>query len=133
MPSAIETIESNPLFASFDAKGRAQLAQDLVERRYAAGETITSQDTGGIAFFLLAEGDVGVSVRGTRLGTLHAGESFGEVGLLTGAKRSALLVADTDVQCWTLSQWNFKPLVLGNPELAWSLLVKLAERLAAAE
>ena len=133
MPSAIETIEANQLFASLDAKQRALVAQDLVERRYADGDTITSQDTGGIAFFLLAEGTVDVNVHDVHRATLGPGDSFGEIGLLTGAKRSAALVAAGDVQCWTLSKWNFKPLLIRHPEVAFSLLEKLANRIAVAE
>ena len=133
MPSAIETIQANSLFASLDAKQVAALAQDLREHRYATGETITSQDTGGIAFFLLAEGNVSVTVQGVPRGTLTPGDSFGEIGLLTGAKRSAALIAESDVQCWTLSQWNFRPLLLRHPEIAVGLLEKIAQRVAGAE
>jgi CRP-like cAMP-binding protein len=133
VPSAIETIQANPLFESLDAKERSLLAQDLVERRYTAGEVITSHDIGGIAFFLLAEGTVNVTVHDVKRATLGPGASFGEIGLLTGAKRSAALVADGDVQCWTLSKWNFKPLLIRHPEVAFALLEKLAHRVTAAE
>ena len=50
------------------------------------------------------------------------------MALITGERRSAAITAQTDVQCWVLSQWHFKPLVLENPELAWSLLEILALR-----
>jgi CRP-like cAMP-binding protein len=133
VPSAIDTLKTSPLFESLDDKERGLLAQDLVERRYATGDTITSQDTGGIAFFLLAEGSVSVTVHDIPRGTLGPGDSFGEIGLLTGAKRSAVLIAESDVQCWTLSQWNFKPLLLRHPEVAYALLEKLAQRVASAE
>lgn len=132
MPSALETIAACSLFEGLPAKDRQRLAQDLHERRFAAGEAITSQDTGGIAFFLLAEGTVAVTVGGVERGTLNPGDSFGEIGLLTGAKRSATIVAATDVQCWTLSQWLFKPLLAEHPDIALRLLEKLAHRVAAA-
>lgn len=128
MPSALETIAACPLFESLPEKDRRRLSQELRERRFAAGETITSPDSGGIAFYLLAEGTATVSVNGAVRGTMRPGESFGEIGLLTGANRTAAVVADGDVQCWTLSQWLFKPLVLEHPELAWKMLEKLAQR-----
>ena len=132
MPSANEAVAACPLFEGMSDKDRQMLAQELRERRFAAGETITSQDTGGIAFFLLGEGTVSVTVGGEGKGTLGPGDTFGEIGLLTGAKRAAALVAESDVQCWALSQWNFKPLVMEQPEVAWRLLEKLAQRVAAA-
>jgi CRP-like cAMP-binding protein len=133
VPSSRETIDANPLFASLDAKQRDAVAQDLREHRYATGDVITSHDTGGIAFFLLAEGTVSVTVHDVPRGTLGPGDSFGEIGLLTGAKRSAALIAESDVQCWTLSQWNFRPLLLRHPEFAVGLLEKLAHRVVSAE
>lgn len=132
MPSALETIAACPLFASLSDKDRQRLSQELRERRFASGETITSQDSGGIAFFLLAEGTVSVTVDGASKGSIGPGETFGEIGLLTGAKRAAALIADTDVQCWTLSQWHFKPLVMEHPQVAWALLEKLAQRVVSA-
>ncbi len=50
------------------------------------------------------------------------------MALITGQTRSARITAQTDVQCWVLSQWHFKPLVLEHPELAWALLEILANR-----
>ena len=132
MPIALDTIAACPLLASLSDKDRKLLAQELRERRFAPGDTITSQDSGGIAFFLLAEGTVSVTVNGVSKGSIRPGDVFGEIGLLTGAKRAAALVADTDVQCWTLSQWLFKPLVLDHPEVAWGLLEKLAQRVVSA-
>ncbi len=132
MPSALDTIAACPLFASLSDKDRQRLSQELRERRFASGETITSQDTGGIAFFLLAEGAVSVTVQGDVKGAMGPGDYFGEIGLLTGAKRSAAIVADGDVQCWTLSQWHFKPLVMEHAEVAWGLLENMAERMASA-
>src|SRR5215212_4763305 len=131
MPSALDTLTACPLFEGLPPKGLQQLAQDLRERRYEAGETITSQDTGGVAFFILGEGRATVSVNGVERASLEPGATFGEIGLLTGAKRTAAIVADGDVQCWTLSQWNFKPLVMTNPQIAWRLLENLARRIVA--
>ena len=38
-------------------------------------------------------------------------------------------VADTDLRCWGLTSWDFRPLVESNAAIAWSLLQVLAERL----
>ena len=132
MPSALETIAACPLFASLSDKDRLRLAQELRERRFASGETITSQDSGGIAFFLLAEGTVSVTVDDEVKASMGSGDYFGEIGLLTGSERSAAIIADGEVQCWTLSQWHFKPLVMEHAEVAWGLLEKLARQVASA-
>ncbi len=131
MPSASETVDLCPLFAGIGAKDRAKIAADLRERRYAAGDAMTSEDQGGVAFFLIGEGEATVSVSGRgAVQRLGPGDYFGEMALITGHTRSAAILAETDVQCWALSQWHFKPIVLEHSEVAWALLEVLAGRVA---
>ena len=129
MPGASETLDLCPLFADLSAKERAKIAADLRERRYSAGDAMTSEDQGGVAFFLLGEGEATVSVgdRGA-VKRLGPGDYFGEMALITGQPRSAAIVADTDVQCWALSRWHFRPVVLDRPQTAGALLGVLARR-----
>lgn len=129
MPGASETIDLCPLFAGLSTKDRGKIAAELRERRYSAGDAMTSEDQGGVAFFLIGEGEATVSV-GDReaIRRLGPGDFFGEMALITGQTRSAAIVADTDVQCWALSQWHFKPVVLDHPQVAWALLEVLARR-----
>lgn len=128
MASAEETVARAPLLASLSGRERRRLAGDLRERRFAAGEEMATEDRGGIGFFLIGEGTASVSVRGVPKGALSPGDHYGEMALLTGGTRGATIVADGDVQCWVLSQWHFKPLVMGHPEVAWRLLEELALR-----
>ena len=129
MPGASETLDLCPLFADLSAKDRAKIAGDLRERRYSAGDAMMSEDQGGVAFFLIGEGEATVSVgdRGA-VRRLGPGDFFGEMALITGQTRSAAIVAESDVQCWALSQWHFKPVVLEHPQVAWALLELLARR-----
>lgn len=127
--SAAETVEQVKLFATLSKRERRRLAEALKERRYTAGDTLSSEDEGGIGFFLIAEGTATVSVHGSARRSLGPGDYFGEMALITGEPRSAAIVADTDMVAYVLSQWNFKPLVMNHPELAWELLRVLAHRL----
>ena len=129
MPTAVETVDRCPLFATFSPKERKRVADDLRERRYAAGEAMTSEDQGGVGFFLIAEGTATLTIAGlAQTKQLGPGDSFGEMALITGQMRSAGITADTDVQCWVLSLWHFKPLVLEHPQLAWTFIEILAHR-----
>ncbi len=127
-PTAEETISRTPLLASLSDRDRKSLAQSLNERRFPAGHQISSADAGGIGFFLIAEGTATVSVGGQVKGTLGPGDHFGEMALITGKTRSAEIVADTDMVTYVLTSWHFKPLVMDHPEIAWSLLEQLANR-----
>ena len=131
--SAAETVDQVPLFASLGKRERRKLASGLNERRYSAGDALSSEHEGGIGFFLVAEGTATVTVNGNPRRTIGPGDYFGEMALITGEPRSAAITADTDMVTYVLSQWNFKPLVVDNPEVAWELLKVLAHRLRATQ
>lgn len=119
-----------PLFSSLDDKERGYIANSLRERTFKAGDTVTEEGQHGAAFFVIESGEATVSVGGNEKRTLHAGDSFGEIALLTQTPRSATIVANTDLVCQGLSPWDFKGIVEGNATLAWKLLQTLAERVA---
>jgi hypothetical protein len=40
------------------------------------------------------------------------------------------VTADTQVRCWGLTSWEFRPIVQDNASVAWSLLESLAKMLS---
>jgi CRP/FNR family cyclic AMP-dependent transcriptional regulator len=112
----------------------AGLAADLAERRVAAGETIVGEGTGGVAFFFILEGETSVTVGGEEVASLERGEYVGELALLDpDGPRTATVTAKTDVVLAAMSTWQFRPFVLAHPEIAWTLLQRLARRLREAQ
>jgi CRP/FNR family cyclic AMP-dependent transcriptional regulator len=112
----------------------AGLAADLAERRVAAGETIVGEGTGGVAFFFILEGETSVTVGGEEVASLERGEYIGELALLDpDGPRTATVTAKTDVVLAAMSTWQFRPFVLAHPEIAWTLLQRLARRLREAQ
>jgi CRP-like cAMP-binding protein len=112
----------------------AGLAADLAERRVAAGETIVGEGTGGVAFFFILEGETSVTVGGEEVASLARGEYIGELALLDpDGPRTATVTAKTDVVLAAMSTWQFRPFVLAHPEIAWTLLQRLARRLREAQ
>ena len=53
--------------------------------------------------------------------------------MIDGGPRSATVTAATDLVCYGLTFWEFRPLVERNSTIAWKLLQALAKRLRAAE
>jgi CRP-like cAMP-binding protein len=112
----------------------ASLAADLAERRVAAGDAIVGEGSGGVAFFFILEGETSVTVGGEEVATLRRGEYVGELALLDPeGPRSATVTAKTDVVLAAMSAWQFRPFVLAHPEVAWTLLQRLARRLREAQ
>jgi CRP-like cAMP-binding protein len=116
-----------------DRRQSEQIARLLKERRFAKGETVIREGTGGAAFFLIESGEAAVSSKGAHLRTLGPGDHFGEVALIDGGPRSATVTATTDLVCYGLTFWEFRPLVERNGTIAWKLLQALAQRLRAAD
>ena len=129
----VEVIERVPLFANMSPRDVEGIAALFKERRFAAGETITMQGAGGAAFFLIESGEAIVSVGGGRRATLTKGDYFGEMALIDEGARSATITANTDLVCYGLTYWEFRPLVQHNATIAWNLLQTLVKRLRSAE
>jgi Pyruvate phosphate dikinase, AMP/ATP-binding domain/Cyclic nucleotide-binding domain len=127
----VEVVNEVPLFASLRAEDAAQVARLFKERRFAAGETVTKEGSGGAAFFLIRSGEATVSVRGKSRGGLKAGDHFGEIALIDGGQRAATVTAATELVCYGLTYWDFRPLVQENPAIAWGLLQSMAKMLRA--
>ena len=121
------------LFADMDRRQAEQITRLLKVRPFAKGETVIMEGSGGAAFFLIDSGDATVSCKGVHLGTLGPGDCFGEIALIDGGPRSATVTAATDLVCYGLTFWEFRPLVEGNGAIGWKLLQALARRLRAAD
>jgi pyruvate,water dikinase len=125
----VEAVKEVPLFADLHPDDLAQITRLFKERRFAEGETVTKEGSGGAAFFLIHSGEATVSVRGERRPGLKAGDYFGEIALIDGGTRAATVTAATELVCYGLTYWEFRPLAQQNAAIAWGLLQSLAKRL----
>ena len=129
----VEAVRRVPLFAELDRHEIEQIARLFKERRFSAGETVVREASGGAAFFLIDSGEATVSVGGVSRATLESGDYFGEIALIDEGTRSATITASSDLVCYGLTLWEFRPLVLENGAIGWKLLQSLAKKLRAAE
>jgi CRP-like cAMP-binding protein len=116
-----------------DRRQTEQIARLLKVRPFTKGETVIMEGSGGAAFFLIDSGEAAVSSKGVHLATLGPGDYFGEVALIDGGPRSATVTATTDLVCYGLTFWEFRPLIERNGGIAWKLLQALAKRLRAVD
>jgi len=129
-----EILRRVPLFDGLSAKELEAVANTTKERRYDTGDTIVSEGEGGVGFFVIADGEARVERRGTRLATLGAGASFGEVALLDeSGRRTATVIAESPLRVFGITSWQFTPLLEQHPAIAIKLAKLLARRLREAE
>jgi CRP/FNR family cyclic AMP-dependent transcriptional regulator len=100
---------------------------------FAKDETVIMEGSGGAAFFLIESGNAMVSKKGVQVAMLGPGDCFGELALIDGGPRSATVTAVTDLVCYGLTFWEFRPLIERNSSIAWKLLQALAKRLRDAD
>jgi CRP/FNR family transcriptional regulator, cyclic AMP receptor protein len=127
--ASADVLKKVPLFAGLDKRELEQIASTMRERRFSAGATVTEEGAGGAGFFVVEQGQAEVLVEGETRGTIGAGDYFGEIALLTGSDRTATIKATSDMICWGMTPWDFRPLVESNSAIAWKLLTAMADKL----
>lgn len=96
----------------------------LETQHYKAGEAVISQGDEGEHFFLIRQGRCQVTRKtrknpeGVVIATLGPGDNFGEEALISGGKRNASVVMDTDGVLMSLPKTDFLEL-LNEPLLKW--------------
>jgi CRP/FNR family cyclic AMP-dependent transcriptional regulator len=133
MAAPKELLKRVPLFKGLDDKHIDTLSRTFTDRTFKAGQEITSEGGGGVGFFIIEDGEAVVSVGGEERRTLGSGDYFGEIALIDEGPRSSTITAKTDVRCYGLTPWQFRPLVEENATIAWPMLVSLAQRLREVE
>jgi CRP/FNR family transcriptional regulator, cyclic AMP receptor protein len=134
MPGApVEVLQRVPLFADLNRREVEKIARLFKERRFSEGETVVREGSGGAAFFLIDSGEATVSVGGKERAKLKPGDYFGEIALIDEGARSATITASSDLVCYGLTFWDFRPLVQANAAIGWKLLQSLAKKLRVAE
>ena len=132
MSVTLDALQKVPFLAHVPRKDLDGLAQTMADREASPGKEIVTQGKGGVAFFLILEGQATVVVDGEERRTLGPGDHFGEIALIVpDIPRTSTVRADSDMRLAALTAWNFKPFVMQNPDVAWSLLEELAKRFAA--
>jgi pyruvate,water dikinase len=129
----VEALQRVPLFADLDPREVEQIARLFKERRFSEGETVVMEGSGGAAFFLIDSGEATVSIHGAERSTLQPGDYFGEIALIDEGPRLATITATSELVCFGLTFWEFRPLVQENGAIGWKLLQSMAKKLRDAQ
>jgi CRP/FNR family cyclic AMP-dependent transcriptional regulator len=128
MSASVDALQNVPLFSGLDKRDLEQLARQMHERRFPEGAEVTTEGSTGAGFFVIADGNAEVTVGGEHRATLGRGDHFGEIALIDDGVRSASIIAATDLLCYGMTSWEFRPFVEEHPQVAWSLLQTMARR-----
>ena len=91
------SLDSIPLFAGLTLDQRATVAEACAELTVEAGTTLVSEGDFGHGAFAILSGTADVVRDDGVLRSLGPGDMFGEIAVLSGGRRTASVVATTDM------------------------------------
>jgi CRP-like cAMP-binding protein len=128
----VQRLRSVPLFAAFSEKQIRRIAEAGKQVKLPEGRVVAREDQSGEGFHVILEGRVSVNVHGEERATLGPGQFFGEMSLIDGKPRSATVTVIEPTTTFSITSWEFHPL-LDDAGFTKGLLAELAARIRASE
>jgi CRP/FNR family transcriptional regulator, cyclic AMP receptor protein len=104
-PDRLKTI---PLFSSLSDKALDTVTVFASETSVSAGKRLVHEGDYSYDLIVIETGTADVIKGGEVIGSLGPGDVFGEIGMLSGSKRTADVVATSSMRLITLSKWDLK-------------------------
>ncbi len=126
----VELIKKVPLFSKLSKKELEAVAHIADELDLPKGKVMAEEGDRGREFFVLLEGEADVTKGDKSINTMHEGDFFGEIALVTQMPRTASVTATTDVRVLVITERDFGALLKHSPEVGRGVAEALAERIA---
>jgi len=119
-----------PLLASLSARERSSLLEHARKRTWPAGDVVVREGEPGLNVFLIASGHARVGRAGQpAVGRLGPGDFFGELALIEEEPRTATVIAEDELTCYLVPNWEFRSLLNEHPAIALPMLKRVIARL----
>jgi CRP-like cAMP-binding protein len=104
-PDRLKTV---PLFSSLSDKALHTVSVFASETSVSAGKRLVHEGDYSYDLIVIETGTADVIKGGEVVGSLGPGDVFGEMGMLSGGKRTADVIATSSMSLITLSKWDLK-------------------------
>ncbi len=104
-PDRLKTI---PLFSSMSDKALDTVSVFASETTVSAGKQLVHEGDYSYDLIVIDTGTADVIKGGEVIASLGPGDVFGEMGMLSGGKRTADVIATSSMRLITLSKWDLK-------------------------
>ncbi|MEL7304409.1 MAG: cyclic nucleotide-binding domain-containing protein [Myxococcota bacterium] len=118
-----------PLFSELDDEAFVETVKRLRYRRVAPNTALITEGEIGDTLLVVASGHVRIERNGQTLARLGPGTVIGEMALITGAPRSATVIADEEVEVFELARGDVESLAKAKPVVAEELVEYCRKRL----
>lgn len=124
-----------PFFYDVTGEDLEKLASILHQKSFKLDQQVFSEGDEQTGMFFILEGDVQILKRNIKgknelLTTLCAPQIFGEMALIDRGRRSATVLAQSDLVTAELTRENFEKFMTAEPELAVHIIRKIAHTLS---
>lgn len=123
-----EALRGIPFFAELPAEDLEGILAVARPVSFQAGQVIVQQGDAGDGMYIVLSGTAEVDVGG-RFHKLTPGQFFGEMALVSSAKRMATVKAAEPVETLEILADDFQSFLLEHPRVALSMLKAIVERL----
>jgi CRP/FNR family transcriptional regulator, cyclic AMP receptor protein len=103
-----ESLKTIPLFSTLSEKALNIIAVFAAETSVSAGKRLVHEGDYSYDLMVIESGTADVIKGGEVVGSLGPGDVFGEMGMLSGGRRTADVVATSPMRLITLSKWDLK-------------------------
>lgn len=114
----VERLQGIELFEGVSDEDLATCAALFEETEILAGSGFTREGDFAYKFFVVLEGEVEVLREFDHLANLGPGEFFGEMGVVSGERRNARVVATTRCVVGSVMPWDFQKMTETVPVIA---------------
>ena len=125
----VDAMARVPLFSRCTRKELEFLASRTDEVQLKANHTLIKQGSASDCFYVLLEGEATVEVDGKPRPSLHAGDFFGEIGMLDRGAATATVVTTTPARAMVMSHVQFRDAIKTSDALLSTVLGAAADRL----
>lgn len=127
-----ESLRRVDFLRALPKEARHVLAENASTRMYAPGELVIRKGDEGSELFIVRSGcvavEIGAGLSQKEVARLHVGQFFGEMSLMTGAKRTASVRAVEETELLVIDKLALRGVLEDAPDLAETISRILAER-----
>jgi len=124
-----ERLRSIPIFSELSKKELRAVSRLMTEVEVREGRSLTRQGEVGREFMIIMRGTAVVRRSGRKVADLGPGDFLGELAVLSGAPRTADVVATSDMTLETLNRREFMSLLDESAAIAKKILIGAVKRL----
>src|SRR3990170_4037440 len=125
----VELLAAVPMFAELSRRQLKRIAELTQVKEASAGSMlVTAGAPGSASFFVIVEGKAEVVKDRGAVAALGPGDFFGELGVIDGGRRTASVVASSDLVALRLSRTAFREVIEAEPAIGTRIMEALVAR-----